>query len=101
MGTDSTVDGSLVRERNSGSESCGIGVVDIGGDVRGRFDRVVAGDIDRLDEGVEISSGNVVGVAPVDHSSSPLNGTLRSSIDTSGPHTGVGDDVNFVPSDRT
>ena len=89
MGTDSTVDGSLVRERNSGSESCGIGVIDIGGDVRGRLDGVIAGDVDRLDEGVKVASGDVVGVVPVDHASSPLNSTLRSSIDASGPHTGV------------
>jgi hypothetical protein len=37
-----------------------------------------------------VASGNVIGVVPVDHASSPLNGTIRSSFDTSGPHTGVG-----------
>lgn len=95
MGTNSTVDGSLIREGNSGGEGCGIWVVDIGGDVRGRLDGVIAGDVDRLDEGVEVSSGNVVGVVPVDHASSPLNCALGSSIDTSGPHTRVGGRCQF------
>jgi len=88
--TGSAVDGGLVRELDSGCEGSCVGGVNVGGNTRGRFDGVIAGDVDRLDEDVEVASGNVVGVVPVDHASSPLNGTLRSSVDTSGPHTGVG-----------
>lgn len=90
MATDSAVDGGFVRERDSGSEGSGVGGIDIGGVIRGRLDGVTTGDVNRLDEGVEVASGNVVRVVPVNHASSPLNGTLRSSFDASGPHTGVG-----------
>ena len=90
VATGSAVDGGLVRELNSGCEGSCVGGVNVRGNIRGGFHGVIAGDVDRLDEGVEVASGNVVGVVPVDHASSPLNSTLRSSIDTSGPHTGVG-----------
>jgi hypothetical protein len=74
-----------------------LGGVNIGGNVRGRLDGVIAGDVDRVDEGVEVASGNVVGVVPVDHASSPLNGALRSSVDTGGPHTIVGARMSVCP----
>ena len=90
MARGGTVDGGLVRELNPGSESSCVGSVNIGGDIRGRFDGVIAGDVDPLDEGVEMASGDVIGVVPVDHASSPLNGTLGSSVNTGGPHAGVG-----------
>ena len=90
MATNSTVNCGLIRECNSGSESCGVGGVDIGGDVRGRLDGVVAGDVNRLDKSVEVAGGNIVRVVPVNHTSSPIDGTLGASIDTSRPHTGVG-----------
>jgi len=90
VATSSAVDGGLVRELNSGCEGSCVGGVNVGGNIRGRFHGVIAGDVDRLDEGVEVASRDVVGVVPVNHASSPLNGTLRSSVDTSGPHTGVG-----------
>lgn len=90
MAAGSTVDGGLVRELNSGSESRGVGGVNIGGYIRGRLNGVIASDIDRLDEGIEVASGNVVGVVPVDHTSCPLNGALRGSWDTGGPYTSVG-----------
>ena len=101
MARGGTVDGGLVRELNPGSESSCVGGVNIGGDIRGRFDGVIAGDVDPLDEGVKMASGDVVGVVPVDHASSPLNGTLGSSVNTGGPHAVVGGmDVSFVLSER-
>jgi len=90
MATGSAVDGGFVRELDSGSEGGGVGGIDIGGDIRGRLDGVTAGDVDRTDEDVEVASGNVVGVVPVNHASSPLGGALGSSFNTSGPHAGVG-----------
>jgi hypothetical protein len=90
VATGSTVDGGLVREFNPGCESSRVRGVNVGGNVRGRLDGVIAGDVNRVDEGVEVASGNVVGVVPVDHASGPLNGALRSSVDTCGPHTIVG-----------
>ena len=44
-----------------------------------------------------MTGGNIVGVVPVDHTSSPSNGTLRASVDTSGPHTSVRVRCQFVP----
>lgn len=89
MATGSTVDGGLVRELNSRSESSGVRGVNVGGDISGRLDGVIAGDVDALNEGVEVASSDVVRVVPVDHTSSPLNGPLGGSLDTSGPHTDV------------
>lgn len=40
-----TVDGSLVRELDSGGESSGVGGIHIRGDIGGGFDGVVASDI--------------------------------------------------------
>jgi len=45
VATGSTVDGGLVREFDSRGESSGVGGVDIGSDIGGRFDGVVAGDV--------------------------------------------------------
>lgn len=101
MATDSAIDGGLVREFNSGSESRSVRGIDIRGDVRGGQDGVIAGDVNRLDEGVEVASRNVVGVVPVDHASGPINGTLRGSWDTSRPHTGVGHDISFALTERS
>ena len=89
-GPGNAISGGLVREVDSRSESSGVGGIDIGGGIRGRVDGVIAGDIDRLDEDLEVAGGDVVGVVPVDHASRPVNDTLGTSIDTSGPHTGVG-----------
>lgn len=84
-----TVDGSLIRELDSGGKGGCVGGIDIRRDVGGRFSGVIASDIDRADEGVEVASGNVIGVVPIDHASSPLNGAWRRSLDASGPYTSV------------
>ena len=85
-----TVDGGLVRELDSRGESGGVGGIDIRGDVGRGLDGVIAGDIDRANEGVEVACCNVVGIVPIDHASSPLNGTRRGSLDASGPDTIAG-----------
>lgn len=97
MATGGTVDCGLVRKLDSGSEGSGVGGVNIGGNIRGRRGGVIAGDVDRLDEGIEVASGDVVGVVPIDHASSPLNSPLRSSFDTSGPHTVVRACMSVLP----
>ena len=79
MATSSTVYGGLVRELNSRGKSSGVGGVNIRSNISGRLVGIVAGDVDRLDEGVEMTGGNVVGVVPVDHASGPLNSTLGRS----------------------
>ena len=85
-----TANGSLVGELDSWGESSGVGGINVRGDVGGRLDGVIACDIDRTDEGVEVASGNVVRVIPIDHASSPLDGARRGSRDTGGPYTSVG-----------
>lgn len=90
----STVDGGLVREFDSRGESSGIGGVDVRGNVGRGFDWVIASDVDRTDEGVEVASGYVVGVVPIDHTSSPINGTLGSPWDAGGPNTSVGKQIS-------
>ena len=89
MASRSTVDGGFVGELDSGGKCGYVGGIDIRGDVGGRLGGVIASDIDRADEGVEVASGDVVGVVPIYHASSPLNGTWRGSLDTGGPYTGT------------
>lgn len=100
MTNDGTVDGSLVREFDSRGGNSGIGGIDIRGDVGGRLDGIVACDVDRADKGVEVASGNVVGVVPIDHASSPLNSAWGSSLDTSRPYTGEGSKLSVWPEIR-
>lgn len=86
----STVDGSLVGKLDSRGGSGDVGGIDIRGDVSRWLDGIATSDVDRANEGVEVASGNVVGVVPIDHASSPLNGTRRGSLDTSRPYTSGG-----------
>jgi hypothetical protein len=85
----STADGGLVREFDSRGEGSDIGGVDVRSNVGRWFDGVIASDVDRTDEGVEVASGYVVGVVPIDHTPGPIDGTLGSSWDASGPNTSV------------
>jgi len=62
-------------------------IIDIGSDTGGGLDGVIADDANRLDEDGEVTSGNVVGVVPVDHAPGPMNDALGTSFDTGGPYT--------------
>ena len=82
-----TVDGGFVRELDSGGESGDVGSIDVGGDICGGLDRVITGDVDRADEGVEVACRNIVGIVPIDHTTGPLNGALGTSLDACRPDT--------------
>lgn len=47
-----------------------------------------------------MASSNIVRVVPIDHASSPLNGTWRSSLDTCGPYADVDIAVSFIRNKR-
>lgn len=47
----------------------------------------MACDVHARDEGVEVSSGEVVGVVPVDHATGPFNSALGLAGDAGGPET--------------
>lgn len=80
------IDRGLIRKFDSRGGSGRVRGIDIGSDIVRRFNGVVAGDINRTYERVEMAGRNIVGIIPIDHAPRPLNGALRGSLDASGPY---------------
>ena len=81
----SSVNSALVGKGHTGCISRGVLAIHIGSSIRRFTCWVSAVDADRLYESIEMAGSLVFRIVPVNHSSSPLDGSRGRGIDTSRP----------------
>lgn len=83
---DGTVDSCGIREGDARIRRR-VRIVSVGRDVRSRRGGISTFNLDGRDERVKVASGFIISVIPVDHTTSPVDGSLRLTRNSCRPNT--------------